>query len=73
MFQEAVITIENWKAHQLRVVNQDKASSDVINCLSETNVLLIQDWVMNFSLGCTVSLRANGLEKEAFPGILQSL
>ena len=48
VFQEAVTAIESWKAHQLRVVNQDKARSDVIDCLSETNVLLIQDWAMKF-------------------------
>ena len=73
MFQEAVTAIESWKVHQLRVVNQDKARSDVTDCLSETNVLLIQDWAMNFAHGCTASLRENGLEKGAFPGILQSL
>ena len=48
VFQEAVTAIESWKAHQLQVVNQDKARSDVIDCLSETNVLLIQDWAMKF-------------------------
>ena len=48
VFQEAVTAIESWKAHQLRVVNQDKARSDVVGCLSETNVLLIQDWAMKF-------------------------
>ena len=48
VFQEAMTTIESWKAHQLRVVNQDKARSDVIDCLSETKVLLIQDWAMKF-------------------------
>ena len=46
VFQEAVTGIESWKAHQLQVVNQDKARSDVIDCLSERNVLLIQDWEM---------------------------
>ena len=48
VFQEAVTAIESWKAHQLRVVNQDKARSDVVGCLSETNVLLIQDWAIKF-------------------------
>ena len=48
VFQEAVTPIESWKAHQLRVVNQDKARSDVIDFLSDTNVLLIQDWAMKF-------------------------
>ena len=48
VFQEAVTAIESWKAHQLQVVNQDKPRSDVIDCLSETNVLLIQDWAMKF-------------------------
>ena len=48
VFQEAVTAINNWKAHQLRVVNQDRARSDVIDCLNETNILLIQDWAMKF-------------------------
>ena len=47
-FQEAVTAINKWKAHQLRVVNQDGARSDVIDCLSETNILLTQDWAMKF-------------------------
>ena len=48
VLQEALTAKDSWKAHQLRVVNQDKARSDVIDCLSETNVLLIQDWGMKF-------------------------
>ena len=48
VFQETVTAINNWKAHHLRVVNQDRARSDVIDCLHETNILLIQDWAMKF-------------------------
>lgn len=48
VFQEAVTAINNWKAHQLRVVNQDGARSDLIDCLSETTILLTQDWAMKF-------------------------
>lgn len=47
-FQESVTAVKNWKAHQLRVVNQDKARSDVIDGLSDTTVLLVQDWAMKF-------------------------
>ena len=40
--------IFNWKAHQLRVVHQDKARLDVIDNLTEQDVFLTQDFAMKF-------------------------
>lgn len=40
--------ILNWKAHQLRVVHQDKARLDVIDNLTEEDVFLTQDFAMKF-------------------------
>ena len=72
VFQEAVPAIESWKAHQLRVVNQDKARTDVIDRLSETNVLLIQDWAMKFLPRLYRESQGEWFGKRAFPGISQS-
>lgn len=47
-FQEAVRAIQLWKSHQLRLLNQDAARTDCIDCLSDNSVLLIQDWAMKF-------------------------
>ncbi|CAH3171696.1 unnamed protein product, partial [Porites lobata] len=44
-FQEAT---QLWKSHQLRLVNQDNARIDVIECLDDSKVLLVQDWAMKF-------------------------
>lgn len=47
-FKEAVLAIQNWKAHQLRVVVQDAARTDILEILDDSNVLLIQDWAMKY-------------------------
>ena len=47
-FQRAVRAIQVWKSHQLRLVNQDAARTDFIDCLNNSSVLLIQDWAMKF-------------------------
>ena len=47
-FQEAVRAIQLWKSHQLRLLNQDAARTDCIDCLNDNSVLLIQDWAMKF-------------------------
>ena len=49
-FQEATRAIQLWKSHQLRLVNQDNAHTDVIECLDDSKVLLVQDWAMKFLL-----------------------
>ena len=47
-FQEAVRAIQLWKSHQLRLVNQDAACTDFIDCLKNNSALLIQDWALKF-------------------------
>lgn len=47
-FQEAVRAIQPWKSHQLRLLNQDAARTDCINCLKDNSLPLIQDWAMKF-------------------------
>lgn len=47
-FNQALLAIEIWKAHQLRVVVQDTARTDILDILDEGKVILIQDWAMKF-------------------------
>ena len=46
--QQAVQAIHNWKAHQLRVLQQDRCRIDVLQELSLNEVLITQDWAMKF-------------------------
>lgn len=48
LFSIATNAISSWKAHQLRVVHQDKARLDVIDNLNESKVLITQDFAMKF-------------------------
>lgn len=45
---ESVKAVTDWKMHILRSVNQDGARSDVIEGLTESEVLLERDWAMTF-------------------------
>ncbi|KAK3706243.1 hypothetical protein QZH41_008630, partial [Actinostola sp. cb2023] len=45
---QAKLSILAWKAHLLRSINQDEARLDMIEALSESSVLLVQDWAMKF-------------------------
>ena len=47
-FQQACKAIEAWKAHQLRSIQQDKARTSLLDSLTETSVLITQDWAMKF-------------------------
>ena len=47
-FQEAVRAIQLLKSYQLRLLNQNAARTDCIDCLNDNSVLLIQDWTMKF-------------------------
>ena len=40
--------ILNWKRHQLRTVNQDRARDYVLEQLDDSSVYLIMDWAMKF-------------------------
>ena len=42
------ISIEAWKAHLLRDVNQDIARQEVLESLGENSVLLVSDWAMKY-------------------------
>ena len=46
--KQARTNIEAWKAHILRSVNQDSARINVLDCLDESSVLVVQDWAMKF-------------------------
>lgn len=41
-------SIEAWKAHLLRNVNQDSARQEILESLDEESVLLVLDWAMKF-------------------------
>ena len=40
--------IRAWKAHQLRLMNQEVAKKDAISQLDDKTVLMVQDWAMKF-------------------------
>ena len=48
--QQSIATIEAWKQHQLRSIQQDKARTDILAQLDENSVLITQDWAMKFLL-----------------------
>ena len=45
---QAISSIQAWKSHLLRSLNQDQARLDVIDELDESSVLLVQEWGMKF-------------------------
>ena len=40
--------IRSWKTHQLRMVHQDTARTDILDSLQEDSVLITQDYAMKF-------------------------
>ena len=46
--ETAMSQLDDWKAHILRAVHQDTAKSQIIDNLTDTQVLLIMDWAMKF-------------------------
>lgn len=40
--------IQSWKCHQLRSVRQDQARHDILGTISNSTVLIINDWAMKF-------------------------
>lgn len=46
--QQAIQAIHAWKAHQLRVLQQDRCRIDVLQELNANEVLITQDWAMKF-------------------------
>lgn len=47
-FQQATKAINDWKAHQLRSIQQDKSRIDTLKELAEDEVFITQDWAMKF-------------------------
>lgn len=47
-FEQARTDIFQWKAHILRLVNQDKAKQDVMRNLNDSSALVVMDWAMKF-------------------------
>ena len=45
---QAISSIQAWKAHLLRSLNQDQARLDAIDDLDESSVLLVEDWGIKF-------------------------
>ena len=48
LVQRASEAITEWKAHQLRCINQDRAQLEVLSSLDSTGVLIVQDFTMKF-------------------------
>ena len=40
--------IRSWKTHQLRMVHQDTARTDIVDSIQEGSVLITQDFAMKF-------------------------
>ncbi len=46
--EQAKKSIDAWKSHLLRSINQDEARVDILNSLDNTSVLVVLDWAMKF-------------------------
>lgn len=57
--QQAVEAIHTWKAHQLRVLQQDKCRIDVLQELKFSEVLITQDWAM--MAACPLMQKTTGI------------
>ena len=41
-------SIQAWKAHLLRAINQDAARHEILETLNKQSVLMVMDWAMKF-------------------------
>ena len=48
VISQAKQSIECWKAHLLRSVNQDECRLEILSSLSASSILLVLDWVMKY-------------------------
>ena len=46
--QTARDAINSWKSHQLRMVHQDNARTNILDILEQDSALIVQDFAMNF-------------------------
>jgi hypothetical protein len=44
----AVQAINNWKAHLIRTVNQERAKDEILQTLDNNSILLVIDWAMKY-------------------------
>ena len=47
-YTESVRNIQAWKAHLLRLSNQDEAKQHILQRLDKNSCLVIMDWAMKF-------------------------
>ena len=47
-FEQAVKTVNQWKAHIMRTTNQERAKQDVLAMLDSSSRLVVMDWAMKF-------------------------
>ena len=48
VISQAKQSIEGWKAHLLRSVNQDECRLDIVSSLNASSILLVLDWAMKY-------------------------
>ena len=46
--EKAAERIFQWKAHIVRAINQEKSKIDVLDNLTEEQVLVVMDWTMKW-------------------------
>ena len=68
LYESAKRSIQAWKAHQLRSVQQDKSRMDVLQLLNDNTVLIVNDWAMKFLPSCTGNPSKIGSGRGEFPG-----
>ncbi len=59
--QTARDAINSWKSHQLRMVHQDTARTDILDGLEKDSVLIVQDFAMKF-----IPVQYREMQKEFF-------
>ena len=48
VISQAKQSVECWKAHLLRSVNEDECRLDILSSLSASSILLVLDWAMKY-------------------------
>ncbi len=66
--EQAVQAVESWKAHQLRLIQQDKGRTERLDDLDTTTVLITQDWAMKFLPQKYRETQADWFAKREFHG-----
>ena len=61
----------DWKSHIVRATNQEKAKINILDNLTERQVLVVMDWAMKWLPEATEKPRQNGLGKKESVGMCQ--